>query len=99
MATDPEFDDEPEETRFVAVFGTGKIIQFDMAVDVLKQAHIPFQTQEVTATGMRLSMPLAPTPGPGVATAREYTAQKVTSPYHDTRRILPLLSTVTAKHI
>ena len=55
-----------EQDRFVAVFTTGKIIQFNMAIDALRQAHIPVQTQENTGTGMQLSMPVAPTPGPGV---------------------------------
>jgi hypothetical protein len=49
----------------VTVFVTGKLIQFDMAVDALKQASIPFQSRVETGTGMKLAMPVAPTPGPG----------------------------------
>jgi hypothetical protein len=52
--------------EFMVVFTTGKLLQFDMAVDVLKQARIPFQTREETGTGIKLATPVAPTPGPGV---------------------------------
>jgi hypothetical protein len=65
MRSDPEFESGSEEIQLVTVFVTGKIIQFDMAVDALKQARIPFQSQEETGTGLKFSMPVAPTPGPG----------------------------------
>ena len=65
MTSDSEFEPESEEIRLATVFATAKVIEFDMAVDVLKRARVPFQTQEETGTGMKLSMPVAPTPGPG----------------------------------
>ncbi len=65
MTSDSEFEPESEEIRLATVFATSKVIEFDMAVDVLKRARVPFQTQEETGTGMKLSMPVAPTPGPG----------------------------------
>ena len=65
MTSDSEFEPVSDELRLATVFVTGKIIQFDMAVDALKQARVPFQTQEETGTGMKLSMPVVPTPGPG----------------------------------
>src|SRR6516162_3711149 len=51
--------------RFVTIFTTGDLVKFNMAVDALEQAGIPHQKQEETATGLRLAMPVAPTPGPG----------------------------------
>ena len=54
-----------EGDRFGAVLTTGKPMEIDMAVEALKQAGIPYQTQEETATGLRLAMPVMPTPGPG----------------------------------
>lgn len=65
MAGDPEFEPGADEIRLVPVFTTGKLIEFDMAADVLNQADIPFQTQEETGTGLKLAMPVAPGPGPG----------------------------------
>ena len=65
MTSDSEFEPVSDEIRLATVFVTGKIIQFDMAVDALKRARLPFQTQEETGTGMKLSMPVVPTPGPG----------------------------------
>src|SRR5262249_51749164 len=65
MTSDPEFEPESDEIRLATVFVTGKVIEFDMAVDALKRARVPFQTQEETGTGMKLSMPVAPTHGPG----------------------------------
>lgn len=65
MTSDSEFEPESGEIRLATVFVTAKVIEFDMAVDALKRARVPFQTQEETATGMKLSMPVAPTPGPG----------------------------------
>ena len=65
MTSDSDFEPVSDEIRLATVFVTGKIIQFDMAVDALKRARLPFQTQEETGTGMKLSMPVAPTPGPG----------------------------------
>jgi len=66
MPVDLELHPESQDEQFVAVFTTGKIVQFEMALDVLRQAHFPVLTQENTGTGMKLSMPVAPTPGPGV---------------------------------
>jgi hypothetical protein len=65
MTSESEFEPVSAEIRLVTVFVTGKVVQFDMAVDALKRAQLPFQTQEETGTGMKLSMPVAPTPGPG----------------------------------
>ena len=65
MTSDSEFDPESDEIRLTTVFVTGKLIEFDMAVDALKRACVPFQTREESGTGMKLSMPVAPTPGPG----------------------------------
>ena len=65
MMSDSEFDPESDEIRLATVFVTGKVIEFDMTVDALKRARVPFQTREETGTGMKLSMPVAPTQGPG----------------------------------
>jgi hypothetical protein len=66
MAVDPECEPGPGEIRLVPVFITGRLIEFDMAVDALKRAGIPFETGEETGTGLKLAMPIAP--GPGVGT-------------------------------
>jgi len=65
MPVDLELHPESQDEQFVAVFTTGKIVQFEMALDVLRQAHFPVLTQENTGTGMKLSMPVAPPPGQG----------------------------------
>jgi len=50
----------------VVVLRTGQVWQFDMAVDALKAAGIPHMAEEETVGGLRLAMPVAPAPGPGV---------------------------------
>ena len=52
-------------TNFVVVFKTGKLFEFDGAVNVLKEAGIPHFMREETSTGLSLAMSAAPTPGPG----------------------------------
>jgi hypothetical protein len=66
MASDLESQPWSEEDRFVAVYATGKIRQFNMALDAIRQAQIPVQTQEESSTGPAHSMPASPTLGPGV---------------------------------
>ena len=46
MTSDPEFEPESDEVRLVTVFVTGKIIAFDMAVDVLKRHASPFRLRK-----------------------------------------------------
>jgi hypothetical protein len=53
----------------VVVFRTGQVWQFDMAVNAMKGARIPHMAEEETVSGLRLAMPVAPTPGPGVCWA------------------------------
>jgi hypothetical protein len=65
MTSDSEFEPGFDEIRLTTVFVTGKVIELNMAVDVLTRAGVPFQTRVETGTGMNLSMPVAPTPGPG----------------------------------
>lgn len=65
MTSRPEPESQPDEIRLVTVFVTGKLIEFEMARDVLNQSGIPFQTQEERSMGLKLAMPVAPTPGPG----------------------------------
>ena len=50
----------------VVVFRTGQVWQMDMAVNALKEARLAYFSQEENASGLRLAMPVAPTPGPGV---------------------------------
>src|SRR5262245_49508923 len=50
----------------VVVFRTGQVWQIDMAVNALKEARIPYFSEEENAAGLRLAMPVAPAPGPGV---------------------------------
>jgi hypothetical protein len=68
----------------VAVFRTGQLWQIDMAVNALKEAHIPYFTQEETAGGVRLAMPVMPTPGPGVWWSLFVSESEV----EETRRVL-----------
>jgi hypothetical protein len=66
MESDLELKPESEEDRFVAVLTTGRILRFNMALDTLRLAQIPFQAQAETSTGLNLAMPVMPTQGPGV---------------------------------
>jgi hypothetical protein len=65
MTSDSEFEPDSDEIRLATVFVTGTVIELDMAVDAFKRARVPFLTQGETSTGMKLSMPVAPTHGPG----------------------------------
>lgn len=42
------------------------MVHFDWACAALDAAGIPFQQREETSGGLRVAMPVAPTPGPGV---------------------------------
>jgi hypothetical protein len=53
------------EDRFVAVLTTGKPMAIDMAVEILKRYGIPYQTRVETSTGLKLALPVMPTPEPG----------------------------------
>ena len=64
MTSDSEFEPESDEIRLATVFVTGKVIEFDMAVDALKRARVPFQTQEETGTGLKLSKTFSSECGP-----------------------------------
>lgn len=66
MASDLELQPRSEEDQFVAVFTTGRILRFNTALDALRQAKIPVQAEEESGTGLKLSMPVVPTQGPGV---------------------------------
>jgi hypothetical protein len=50
----------------VVILRTGQVWQLDMAVDALKRAGVPHMVEEERASGLRLAMPVAPAPGPGV---------------------------------
>jgi hypothetical protein len=58
-----------ELTKRVIVFRTGHLIYFDWACSALKQAKVPFFTQEENSGGLRLAMPVAPSTKPGISWA------------------------------
>jgi hypothetical protein len=66
MSSDLELQPWSEADRFVTVYATGRILRFNMALDALRQAQVPVQTQEQSSTGPAYSMPVVPTLGPGV---------------------------------
>jgi hypothetical protein len=55
-----------DKADFTVAFRTGRIWEYDMVVNTLKDNGIPFQSFEESSSGLRLAMPLRPTPGPGV---------------------------------
>jgi hypothetical protein len=61
----------------VVVLRTGQVWQIDMAINALKEAHIPHLAEEETASGLRLAMPVAPSPGPGVCWTLRVPASQV----------------------
>jgi hypothetical protein len=66
-----------EQMNTVVVFRTGQVYQIDMAVNALKEAHVPYMTEEETASGFRLAMPVGPAPGPGVCWTLRVPASEV----------------------
>jgi hypothetical protein len=56
-----------EKMNPVVVLRTGKLFEIDMAIDALKKAKIPYMAEEENAAGLRLAMPVAPAPAPGLS--------------------------------
>lgn len=56
---------ENKLTDFVVVFRTGKLVELDSAVNVLKEAGIPHFMREETSGGLRMAMSATPAMGPG----------------------------------
>ena len=56
-------------TKQIVVFRTGHLIYFEWACNALREAGIPFFTQEENAGGLRLAMPVAPSAQPGISWA------------------------------
>jgi hypothetical protein len=54
-----------ESANHVVIFRTGKVWEFDMARDALKQHNIPFFGQTDNVSGVRTAVDAMPTPGPG----------------------------------
>ena len=57
---------DTENTQFIIILRTGKVMDFDMASNTLKEARILVQCNQVSDTGVRLVVPATPTPAPGV---------------------------------
>ena len=55
-----------DDTGFTVIFRTGRSYEIEMASNVLTENKIPFHLQEETSGGLKVAMPLRPTPGPGV---------------------------------
>jgi hypothetical protein len=55
-----------DDADFTVIFKTGRIWEYDMVVNTLKDKDIPFQSFEESSSGLRFAMPLRATPGPGV---------------------------------
>jgi hypothetical protein len=56
-------------TRQIVVLRTGHLVYFEWAYNALKEAGIPFFTQEENAGGLRLAMPVAPSAQSGISWA------------------------------
>ena len=56
---------EKELTDYVVVLRTGKLVEIDSAVNVLKEAEIPHFIREETSGGLRVAMTVTPAMGPG----------------------------------
>ena len=50
---------------FVTVLCTGRLMEFDMAVDALREAGIAYQAQAEASTGLKEALPITPDIGPG----------------------------------
>jgi hypothetical protein len=56
---------EKNSTDYIVVFRTGKLVEIDSAVNVLKEAGIPHFMREETSGGLRMAMSATPAMGPG----------------------------------
>ena len=50
----------------MVILRTGKSYEIEMASNALRENDITFHLQEETSGGLKVAMPLRPTPGPGV---------------------------------
>jgi hypothetical protein len=55
-----------DQANFTVVFRTGKSWEYEMVLNTLEENDIPYQSWEESSSGVRLAMPLRPTPGPGI---------------------------------
>lgn len=56
-----------EKTEYVVIFRTGKLWEFDLARDTLKEHNIPFFAQTQSLSGVQTAFDVAPSMGPGVS--------------------------------
>lgn len=54
-----------EQANFCVIFRTGKLWEYDMAINILNENGIPNQSREETSGGLCLAIPLCATPSPG----------------------------------
>src|SRR5512146_1044373 len=59
--------DNQERTDYVVIFRTGKLWEFDLGRDALKEHNVPFFAQTQSLSGVRTALDAAPTMGPGVS--------------------------------
>jgi len=55
-----------DDTNFMVIFRTGKSYEIEMASNTLRENDIPFHLQEETSGGLKVAMPVRPSPGPGI---------------------------------
>ena len=51
--------------NYVCILKTGKLFEYDMEINALKDSKIPFYKQLETSSGLKLAMPFQPAMGPG----------------------------------
>lgn len=59
--------DDRERTDYVVVFRTGKLWEYDLGRDALKEHGIPFFAQTQSLSGVLTALDAAPSQGPGVS--------------------------------
>lgn len=56
-----------EHTDFVVIFRTGKLWEFDLGRDALKENEVPFFAQTQSLSGVQTALDAAPSMGPGTS--------------------------------
>jgi hypothetical protein len=59
--------DKEEQTEYLEIFRTGKLWEFDLGRDTLKEHNVPFFARTESLSGIRTALDAAPSMSPGVS--------------------------------
>ena len=69
---------ETDNTNFLVIFRSGRLYEIEIASNALREHNIPFYLQEETSGGLKVAMPLMPTPASGVCWLMHVPEEKAT---------------------